>query len=138
MKWTINTSFFRFIVVGVINTAIGMSIMFIAYNFFHLSYWVSTFFNYLIGSIVSYFLNKYFTFKQNEQSFKEIVLFVFNIAVCYFIAYYLSAKIITYLFNDYSNIFIDNLSMIVGMILFVILNYFGQRFLVFPQKNKPF
>ena len=33
--------------------------MFAAYNLLHLSYWVSSASNYVVGSIVSYFLNKY-------------------------------------------------------------------------------
>ncbi|KGR78545.1 GtrA family protein [Ureibacillus manganicus] len=135
MKWTIDPSFYRFIIVGVINTLVGTSIMFLAYNLFHLSYWVSSFLNYFIGSIVSYFLNKYFTFRQKDKSLKEIILFVVNIAVCYVAAYYLAAKIISVLLVDYSMNIKDNISLIVGMILFVLLNYFGQRFFVFTRKE---
>ena len=135
MKLKLNSSFSRFVLVGIINTLVGTSIMFIAYNFFQASYWVSTFLNYFIGSIVSYLLNKYFTFKQKEKSFAEILLFIFNIALCYFIAYFLAAKIIAYLSAEYTTAVIDNLSMLVGMVLFVFLNYFGQRFVVF-SRNK--
>jgi len=135
MKLKLNSTFSRFILVGIINTLVGTSIMFIAYNFLHASYWISTFLNYFIGSIVSYLLNKYFTFKQKEKSMKEILLFILNIAVCYFVAYFLAAKIIAYLFSEYSIVVVDNLSMLVGMVLFVVLNYFGQRFVVF-SKNK--
>ena len=133
MKLKLNSTFSRFILVGIINTLVGTSIMFLAYNLFHASYWVSTFLNYFIGSIVSYLLNKYFTFKQNEKSLKEILLFILNIGVCYIIAYFLAAKIIAYLFSEYSIVAVDNLSMLVGMVLFVVLNYFGQRFVVFSK-----
>lgn len=136
MKWTINSSFFRFLLVGIINTLIGTSIMFLAYNLFHLSYWVSSFLNYFIGSIVSYFLNKYYTFKQKERSFQEVILFIANILICYFVAYYLAAKMVSYLLSDYSTAIIDNISMVVGMILFVVLNYTGQRFIVFSKSKQ--
>lgn len=135
MKRTIDPSFFRFLIVGIINTLVGTSIMFIAYNLFHLSYWVSSFLNYFFGSILSYFLNKYFTFKQKDQSFKEVILFVINIVVCYVIAYYIAAKVVSSLLANYSTSIIDNISLIVGMILFVLLNYFGQRFFVFTRKK---
>ena len=127
----IDTSFFRFLIVGIINTIVGTSIMFIAYNFLHISYWGSTFLNYFIGSIVSYFLNKYYTFKQTNKSLREVILFIANIAVCYFIAYFVAIRIVELILSDYSQTFISNISMGVGMCLFVILNYIGQRLFVF-------
>lgn len=130
----IDPSFYRFLIVGVINTIVGTSTMFIAYNVFQISYWGSTFLNYFIGSIVSYFLNKYYTFKQKEKSFKEIILFIINIAVCYFIAYYVAIRFIEYIFASRSEQFISNISMALGMCLFVVLNYFGQRIFVFKAK----
>ena len=53
------------------NTLVGTGVMFAAYNLLHLSYWVSSASNYVVGSIVSYFLNKYFTFQNKERSFSE-------------------------------------------------------------------
>ena len=55
-------TFLKFIIVGVANTLFGTAVMFIAYNLLHFSYWVSSASNYVFGSILSYFLNKYFTF----------------------------------------------------------------------------
>ena len=51
----------KFLIVGVINTLVGTGVMFVLYNFFSVSYWISSAANYVVGSIVSYFLNKYFT-----------------------------------------------------------------------------
>ena len=56
-------TFVRFVLVGVINTLFGSAIMFVFYNVFHLSYWLSSASNYFFGSILSYFLNKYYTFR---------------------------------------------------------------------------
>jgi putative flippase GtrA len=127
----IDRSFYRFLIVGVINTIVGTSIMFIAYNGLGVSYWGSTFLNYFIGSIVSYFLNKYYTFKQTEKSYREIILFVINIACCYFVAYFLAIRIVELILVEYSSTIISNVSMAVGMCLFVVLNYIGQRIFVF-------
>lgn len=41
--------------VGVINTLVGTGVMFAAYNLLHLSYWVSSASNYVVGSIVELF-----------------------------------------------------------------------------------
>lgn len=61
-------TFWKFILVGIINTLFGTAVMFICYNVFHLSYWVSSASNYIFGSILSYFLNKRFTFQNNDRS----------------------------------------------------------------------
>ena len=53
----------KFLMVGVINTLVGTGVMFLLYNVFSASYWVSSATNYIVGSVVSYFLNKYFTFQ---------------------------------------------------------------------------
>ena len=53
----------RFLIVGVINTLVGSAIMFGLYNLAHCTYWASSAANYVLTSILSFFLNKYFTFK---------------------------------------------------------------------------
>ena len=75
-------TFFKFIIVGIINTIVGAGIMFVLYNLFHCSYYFSSIMNYVIGSIVSYFLNKYYTFKSKKVSAKEIIYFILNIKLC--------------------------------------------------------
>ena len=52
----------KFILVGIINTLVGNGTMFLLYNVFSVGYNISTVANYVVGSIVSYFLNKYFIF----------------------------------------------------------------------------
>ncbi len=125
----------RFIVVGIMNTLIGMAAMFIAYNVFHLGYWLSSAMDYIIGSIFSYFANKYFTFKAEKKSAKEVVRFVVNILVCYGLAYGIAKPAMGVLLADVElsvSIF-EQISMIFGMCIFVVLNYFGQKFFVFRK-----
>lgn len=50
-------TFMKFVLVGIVNVTVGATIMFVFYNVFHFSYWVSSASNYFFGSIVSYFLN---------------------------------------------------------------------------------
>lgn len=126
----------KFIIVGIINTVVGTSVMFILYNIFSVGYWMSSAANYIIGSIVSYFLNKYFTFQNREKSFKQIILFVINISLCYLIAYGVAKPMVAFILNQYNEKIQGNISMLVGMGLFVILNYFGQRLVVFRQSEK--
>lgn len=130
------SSLVRFGLVGVLNTVVGTGIMFVMYNVFHFSYWLSSFANYFFGSILSYFLNKYFTFRSRTRSVKEVVRFVINIAVCYLLAYGISKPLMLSLLSGRSQAFRENMAMLTGMVLFVGLNYLGQRFFTFRKSGE--
>lgn len=122
---------FRFIIVGVINTIVGTTIMFSLYNLFGCSYWVSSATNYILTSILSFFLNKYFTFKNTKRSFKQVLRFALNIAVCYLLAYGIAKPFIFFILSNTNERFQNNISMLVGMCLFTGFNFLGQRFFAF-------
>lgn len=126
----------RFIIVGIMNTIIGAAAMLIAYNVFHLGYWISSAMDYIIGSIFSYFANKYFTFKSEKKSVSEVIRFVINIVVCYFISYSVAKPIVEIVLRDMklSISILEQFSMFFGMGIFIVLNYFGQKFFVFRKK----
>lgn len=123
----------KFLIVGVINTLVGTGVMFILYNFFSVNYWISSAANYIIGSLVSYFLNKYFTFKNNEKSLKQILRFIVNIGICYLMAYGAAKPLVSLLMSGVNEKIQGNIAMLAGMCLFVVLNYFGQRWFVFKD-----
>ena len=125
----------KFLIVGVINTLVGTGVMFVLYNFFSVSYWISSG-NYVVGSIVSYFLNKYFTFQNKEKSLKQMIRFIVNIAACYLAAYGAAKPLISWLLSDMNEKFQGNAAMLAGMCLFVVLNYFGQRWFVFQDHSE--
>ena len=126
----------RFILVGIANTLFGTAIMFVFYNVFHLSYWVSSASNYFFGSILSYFLNKSFTFKYGKTDFKSVAKFTINILLCYLIAYGVAKPVVRHLLEGYGKTIQENIAMVVGMCLFVGLNYLGQRFWAFKKQEK--
>lgn len=132
-------SFIRFAIVGVLNTLIGTAVMFLSYNLLHTGYWLSSALDYIIGSIFSYFANKYFTFKSKKKSVKEIILFIVNIVVCYALAYGISKPAMNYVLTKmntgWSVSTTEQLAMLFGMGLFVIFNYFGQRIFVFKEPS---
>jgi putative flippase GtrA len=125
----------RFLIVGVINTLVGSAIMFGLYNLAHCSYWVSSAANYVLTSILSFFLNKYFTFKNREQSAAQVLRFVVNIAVCYLLAYGIAKPVMQWILSGFSITVQENVSMMLGMCLFVVFNYLGQRFFAFYNNN---
>lgn len=129
-KW-LDIRFLKFMVVGVINTVVGTAVMFIMYNVFHQSYWISSASNYVVGSILSYFLNKYFTFESKKKSLSQVLKFVLNISLCYLVAYGIAKPAVTWMLQGQQGALRDNLAMVVGMVLFTLLNYIGQSAYVF-------
>ena len=123
----------RFILVGVVNTLVGAGTMFLLYNLGHCSYWLSSIMNYIVGSICSFFLNKYFTFKKNEFKLNETVRFIINILLCYIVAYGLARPFARMVLSNQSITVQDNIAMLGGMVVFTALNYFGQKFFVFKN-----
>ena len=132
----IDKTFIKFIIVGVINTIFGTAVMFTFYNLFHFDYWISSAANYFFGSILSYFLNKYYTFQYHKRSWKVIMKFTVNILVCYFVAYGVAKPLTLYILSSQPKVIQENVAMAVGMCLFVVLNYAGQRFWAFKKKDK--
>ena len=126
----------KFILVGIVNTLVGTGVMFALYNLAGCNYWVSSAANYIVGSIVSYFLNKYFTFQDKSRSFKTVVRFVVNISVCYLLAYGIAKPVTLWILSGQPQKIQENIAMLVGMGLFVCLNYIGQRFITFKKENK--
>ena len=113
-KFTDKT-FFKFIIVGIINTVVGTAIMFILYNVFNFSYEISSGANYFFTSILSYFLNKYFTFKSKEKSVSEIIRFALNIIVCYVLAYGIAKRLAFLVLGFLDKRLRENIAMVVGM-----------------------
>lgn len=135
IKKLVDKTFWKFILVGIINTIVGTGVMFICYNALHFNYWISSAMNYIIGSIVSYFLNKYFTFQNKQRSWKMVAKFIINISVCYLIAYGVAKPLVARILYNQSITIQENGAMLVGMCLFVGLNYLGQRFFVFKKNS---
>ena len=126
-------TFWKFIVVGVANTVFGTGIMFLFYNVFHFSYWVSSASNYIFGSILSYVLNRAFTFRSSETAARTLPRFVINISLCYLLAYGAAKPLAAQLLTGFARNIQENAAMLAGMCLFVGLNYLGQRFFVFKK-----
>ena len=125
----------KFVLVGIVNTLVGNGVMFLLYNLFNCSFTFSTAANFIVGRIVSYFLNKYFTFKKKEKSLKEVIVFIINIAVCYILAYGIAKPLVYMLLSAFSLNLKDNIAMLLGSLIFIALNYISQRFIVFKKSN---
>lgn len=137
MRKFLHPTMLPFLLVGIVNTVFGTSVMFFCSEFLNLGYWISSGANYFFGSILSFYLNKHFTFRSQETGGKVVIRFTLNIIICWLLSYGM-AKPIT-LFSLRNTQLPDKLqeqcAMLVGMVLFTILNYLGQRFFAFHDKN---
>ena len=143
IKQFFDIKFWKFIMVGILNTIVGMGLQFLFFNLCGWGEWISSIVGYILGSILSFFLNKYFTFKIKEKGWKPIAKFALNIAVCYGLAYGIAIPLTKWIcvansltmFSWTVDKFAGNVSMLVGSCLFVAFNYIGQRFFAFKEKK---
>lgn len=125
----------HFGLVGVMNTILGWVIMAGLYNLAHFNYWLSSGISYFVGSCYSYYMNSKVTFKVENKDKWLIWRFALNIIICYAIAYGVAKPTIKYFLASQSQVIVDNVAMILGMCLFIVMNFFGQKLFVFRKKG---
>ena len=128
----LSNSFLRFLLVGVGNTLLSMILMFLLEG---LGYWPSTAIAYAAGAAMSFFLNRYFTFHSEEDFWRSLGKFIVNVVVCYVVGYGL-AKLLIPIPEEPTAvpvIWFERASKLLGMCLYTLLNYFGQRFFAFRK-----
>ncbi len=147
LKSFFDIKFLKFLLVGVLNTLIGEGIVLlltqpVGWKNFSWGPGAAAFVGTVIGSIVSYFLNKYFTFKNKEKGLKPALRFTINIAACLLIRVLVATGVSELckatgftMFNMDVNTFAGYLSWAVGACVFVACNYVGQRFFAFKEKK---
>ncbi|CEG28377.1 GtrA-like protein [Bacillus sp. B-jedd] len=126
--------FFRFALVGAINTIAGLFIMLMLLNAVGFSYWLSTFIGNAVGAAISYFLNRAFTFKSKVRFSKGVPRFLVVILCCYFLSYWLSARIVEFgLGTILPKEWTDEAAVLLGGLFYTISNYIGQKKFVFRE-----
>ena len=121
----------KFLLVGVLNTLVGDGLSFLLINFTALGMWWSTAIPTALASVMSYLLNKHFTFKNTEKGWRPVLRFAINIAACYLLAYGIAIPAMQWLLSATEPTLRDNIAKLVGMCLFVGFNYLGQRLFAF-------
>lgn len=132
-------SFIRFLLVGVINTIVGLTTMYVLLNGFHLSYWISTLIGNIVGAGVSYVLNRNFTFKSENAVASSLIRFVLVIGICYFVSYSLGLKVALWFLDKVTWLpkeFAKEVAVLAGTGIYTILNYLGQKLFVFKGEDK--
>jgi len=125
----------KFIFIGILNTIVGSTIMFYLYNLANFSYWLASALNVVLASILSFYLNKTFTFGVRQWSLFMVAAFIATIAISYFIAYGLSIRLVSYFLKNSSTTIRENIALLFGMCMFTGINYLGQRLVVFKEEK---
>lgn len=124
----------KFLLVGVGNTLLSAVLMFLLED---LGYWTSSAIAYVAGAVMSFFLNRSFTFKSREALGASAVKFAVNVALCYVLAFAIAQPVGGWLLGSFGmeGIWLERLTKLGGMGLYTLLNYFGQRFFAFRKKG---
>jgi putative flippase GtrA len=124
--------------VGLINTMVGLSVMYLLLHGFGLSYWISTFLGNSVGACISFFLNRRFTFKSDVSVLTGLFRFITVILISYFISYSLGESLVQSLLNN-NVTFISkgktDLAVLISTFLYTLLNYLSQKLFVFHKKE---
>lgn len=112
--------FFKFAVVGVLNTLINLSVLYVLTEFLRVYYILSAVFAFLVAVTNSFIWNKLWTFKENlsyhatTKYIKFILIsvaaLIFNLSILYILTeffhiYYLVSQVIAILFSLWINFF---------------------------------
>ena len=119
--------FARYMIVGGVNTLICFTIMYLG-ALMGLGYLTYTALGYLVGIVLSFFMNLHFTFRVHGQIYKRLMLFfsinVTNLLVVELIEYVL---IESFLVNNV-------IAILCGMIWYVTTGFLMNNYLVYQNK----
>lgn len=122
----LSNSFIKYIIVGAINTTASFIII------FYLMYKgaipeIANFIGYISGVLLSYLLNKYFTFKSKNKHTKEFIKF----SICMGIAYLINlfTLIIFYRYFEIN----EYISQIISAVFYTLSGYLLSKFYAFRK-----
>ncbi len=130
-----DATFLKYVIINLSVSAAGTGLMYLLYNAFHVNYMISSATNQIFAAVLVFFLDKRFAFEVREWTAKLVFFYILNIAVCYVIAYGIIARPLSrHAFTGMGVTGQENMAMLIGLIIYKILDYFGQRFFVFHKK----
>ena len=117
--------FVKYGLVGVLNTIITISVIFIFMKLLNVSYIISNIVGYLFGFINSFFLNKIWTFKSKKSIGRESFFFILIFVICYFI------QLVFLIILKEKLLVKPEYAQIIAMGFYTIINFLGNKFITF-------
>jgi putative flippase GtrA len=128
----LNNTLTRFLLIGVVNTIVGLSLIFFLLHVLELGYWLSTGLGNTTAALVSYVLNKTFTFRSSASVASSFWKFIVVVLVCYVFSYGVSLALTdALLLTKLDRQIIHTIAVIGGAGLYTICNYFGHKMFSF-------
>jgi putative flippase GtrA len=119
--------FSRFIMVGVLNTLLGYSIIFVCMYLAKMTPETSNVSGYVVGLIVSYILNRNFTFKSKQDRRGEILRFL----VVFIISYVSNFVVLIILIHGIG--LHKGVSQVFAGVVYVLASYLMNKYFVFKS-----
>ncbi|SEM54476.1 GtrA family protein [Paenibacillus sp. OV219] len=133
--------FIRFLLVGGLNTLVGLSITYVLLHICNFSYWGATITGNSTGAIFSYVMNRTFTFKSRASMPRSILRFAFVILCCYFLSFYLGlllANRMEAIWSNHIGTIVKDAAVVISTGIYTITNYFGQKLIVFRETENQY
>lgn len=121
----IDATFFRFVLVGIVNTLVGYAIIMLLFHVMGLGYALSYFLSYMVGIIISFFLNRHFVFFSQKSKAKEFLKFLIAFVLSYGVSY------MGLYFIMENHLLSANIAFFAGMVIYSILFYLLNRYITF-------
>jgi putative flippase GtrA len=129
----------KFLLVGLLNTIVGMGLMLFLKNGLEWPFWYATFTGNTVGAIVSFLMNRTFTFKSKVPILVGLPRFTAVVLFCYIFSFSIS-RLITGSMDSFSigqfYIDSDNIAILLGSIIYTFSNYAGQKSFVFKPHTE--
>ena len=126
-----------FLLIGLGNTLLSQGVMQGLYAL-GAGYWWSSAIAFALTALLSYALNKRFSFRNTDSVGSTLWRFALVVAACYLLAYSLARPLTASLLRRFlpaaEESLVEKLAMLTGQVLYTGLNYLGQRFFAFRQR----
>lgn len=127
-------SFLRFLLVGVFNTIVGLSVIALMLHVVGIGYWASTFIGNAVGALVSYILNKKFTFRSKAKVAGSLWKFFLVTLACYGLSYGIGLYggfWLAAVFPAFPDNRVHDAATLLGTALYTVTNYLGHKYFSF-------
>lgn len=118
----------RYLLVGVFNTLVGLGTIYLAMYFLHMDIVYSNALGYMVGIVVSFFLNKKWTFKNQDHVVYSFLRYLLVLLIAYGVN--LATVLFAYTHFDLN----PYLSQALGTIPYTLIGFLGGRYFAFPEK----
>ena len=125
------TSFVRYLIVGCINTVVGLGVIYFCMGILGLNDVRSNLIGYTVGVLVSFALNRGWTFAHGGAMLPAFAKFLAVLAVAYIVNL---ATVVVLADEAGVNRF---LAQAAGVPPYTLVGYFGSRFFAFRSRGKP-